>query len=102
MDLILRNLMEDIVIKQLDELIPIFGCCDCNQCRLDIASYALNRLPSKYVVTTQGELLTKLDSLDVQFDTDVTAVVSQAILHVSKNPRHKINKDDDNKTIKGI
>lgn len=88
MGFILRNLMEDVVIKQLDELIKVFGSCQCEQCRLDIASYALNRLPAKYVVTTQGELLTKLDSLDLQFEANITTAITQGILLVSKNPRH--------------
>ena len=88
MDIILRNLMEDVVIQQLDELIEVFGCCHCEQCRLDIASYALNRLPPKYVVTTQGELLTKLDSLDLQFEANITTAITQGILLVSQNPRH--------------
>lgn len=89
MGCILRNLMEDVVIMQLDELMKVFGCCQCEQCRLDIASYALNRLPAKYVVTTQGELLSKLDSLDVQFEANITAAITQGILLVSKNPRHE-------------
>lgn len=92
MALILRNLMEDVVIKQLDEMIHVFGCCGCEQCRLDIASYALNRLPSKYVVTTQGELLSKLDSLDLQFEANVTTAITQGILLVSKHPRHEVKK----------
>ncbi len=88
MGFILRNLMEDVVIKQLDELIKVFGCCQCEQCRLDIASFALNRLPAKYVVTTQGELLSKLDSLDLQFEANITTAITQGILLVNQNPRH--------------
>lgn len=88
MSFILRNLMEDVVIKQLDELIKVFGGCQCEQCRLDIATYALNRLAPKYVVTTQGELLSKLDSLDIQFEANITTAITQGILLVNQNPRH--------------
>ncbi|MDD5934337.1 MAG: late competence development ComFB family protein [Clostridiales bacterium] len=95
MSLILRNLMEDVVIKQLDELIEVFGGCQCELCRLDIASYALNRLPAKYVVTTQGELLSKLDSLDLQFEANITTAVTQGILLVNKNPRHAVTKTEE-------
>lgn len=91
MSLILRNLMEDVVIKQLDELMKLYGTCQCEQCRLDVASYALNRLPSKYVVTTHGELLSKLDSLDIQYEANITMAITQGILLVNKNPRHATN-----------
>ena len=84
----LHNLTEEIVLRQSDKLIPLYDCCDCQNCRLDIASYALNRLPAKYVVSTQGELMARLDSLDPQFVADVTSVLSQSIIKVHKNPRH--------------
>lgn len=90
MNEILHNLMEDVVIKQLDHILDSFHCCKCEQCRLDIASYALNRLPAKYVVTTQGELITKLDSLDLQFETNVITAITQGIILVGNNPRHEI------------
>lgn len=89
MDILLRNLMEDIVIKCLDEILPDLNCCQCDQCRMDIASYALNRLPAKYVVTTQGELLSRIDSLDTQFEASITAKITQAAMVVTHYPRHK-------------
>lgn len=82
--------MEDIVIKRLDDVLDMLDCCKCEQCRLDIASYALNRLPSKYVVTTQGELLSKIDSLDRQFDAGVTAAVVNGAKIVKDQPRHNL------------
>lgn len=88
MELSLRNIMEDFVIKRLDELLPAFNCCKCEHCRMDIISYSLNRLPSRYVVTNQGELLSKLDVTDSQFDTTITATITNAAVVVSKNPRH--------------
>lgn len=88
MNKILHNLMEDVINKQLDNIIDSFNGCKCEQCRLDIASYALNRLPAKYVVTTQGELITRLDSLDLQFEANVTTAITQGIILVGNNPRH--------------
>ena len=92
MELVLRNLMEDIVIHRLDELLPKLDCCQCNQCRLDIASYALNRLPAKYVVTTQGELLSKLDTFSTQFEASVTTQITQASIQIKNSPRHNNTK----------
>lgn len=88
MELLLKNIMEDIVIKRIDEILPELNCCQCDQCRLDIASYSLNRLPPKYVITTQGELLSKLDVLSTQFEASVIAQITQASLQVAHHPRH--------------
>lgn len=90
MEIILRNLMEDIVIKRLDELLPSLNCCQCEQCRMDVASYALNRLTPKYVVTTQGELLSKLDALSIQNEANVTAKITEAAIVVKNSPRHLV------------
>ena len=88
MQIILRNIMEDYVIVTLDHLLDSLECCKCEQCRLDMASYALNRLPSKYVATTQGELMTKLCEFDNQFETRVMAELTAAAEVIKKRPRH--------------
>ncbi len=88
MQIILRNIMEDYVILTLDNMIENLDCCQCEKCRLDIASYALNRLPSKYVATTQGELMAKLCSMDTQFETTVMTEIAKAVNVVKENPRH--------------
>lgn len=88
MQVILRNIMEDYVIVMLDQILENLDCCKCEKCRLDIASYALNRLPSKYVATTQGELMTKLCEFDNQFETRVMAEIIRASEKIKKNPRH--------------
>lgn len=88
MDLMLRNLTEDMVIQKLDLMIDNLDCCKCDICRLDIASYALNRLPCKYVATTQGELLSKLAMIDYDFDTRIMTEISCAAEKVRNSPRH--------------
>lgn len=88
MNLILRNLTEDMVIHKLDQMIDQLDCCKCDNCRLDIASYALNRLPAKYVATTQGELLSKLSIIDYDFDIRITTEISCAAEKVKQHPRH--------------
>ncbi|MBQ9120219.1 MAG: late competence development ComFB family protein [Lachnospiraceae bacterium] len=89
MEVALHNVTESIVLKKMDELRNSLNCCNCTQCRLDIASYALNRLPAKYVVSTQGELLSRLEALDTQFDMNVTTVILQGAMMVKLRPRHK-------------
>jgi len=91
---ILRNLTEDIVISKLDVLINRLDCCRCDLCRLDIASYALNRLPCKYVATTQGELLSKIALIDNEFTIRVTTEITKAINVIKEHPRHALNSEN--------
>lgn len=88
MEIILRNMMEDVVINKLDKLIDQLDCCKCDRCRLDIASYALNRLPTKYIATTQGEIISRLDYMSNEFDMSVTAAIVSASMVIKKHPRH--------------
>ncbi len=94
MQIVLRNLMEDYVILILDQTIDTLDCCKCTQCRLDMASYALNRLPAKYVATTQGELMSKLCEFDNQFEANVYSALTQAAEVVKKHPRHKVEGEE--------
>lgn len=84
----LKNYMEELVMNKTDELLKLMNMCSCEKCRLDIVAIALNELPTKYVVSDMGELYTKLNELEQQFEIDVeTAIVKAAVL-VSKNPKH--------------
>ncbi len=89
MDLVLKNMTENIVLKKIDQMKGSLDCCTCEHCLLDIASYALNRLPAKYVATTQGELLSRLDSLEPQYDATVMTVILQGAMLVKLHPRHE-------------
>lgn len=83
-----KNLMEDIVMQNLDGLMQARGVCTCDACRSDVAAYALNQLPPRYVATHRGQLLSKLNSYELQFQADVIAAISAGILVVSASPRH--------------
>lgn len=83
-----KNLMEDIVFLIMEEVIRDKEICKCNRCRMDMAAIALSRLPSKYVVTREGEVYAKTDLLSRQFRTDVIIELLNAIELVSKNPHH--------------
>ncbi|MBM7581275.1 competence protein ComFB [Caldicoprobacter guelmensis] len=83
-----KNYMEDVVFHRLDDILASTDCCRCQRCRMDIAAYALNQLPCKYVVTHEGEVYSKLLELQRQFETDVIIAILKAIEVVKKNPRH--------------
>lgn len=86
--IVFKNVMETLVMQKLDDIINQLDCCKCKKCRLDMASYALNRLPSKYVATQQGELFARLDSISVQQEADVAAMLTLAARIVKEHPRH--------------
>ena len=88
MEKVLKNIMEDIVEQRMDELLPQSGCCQSEVCRMDIKAIVLNKFPAKYVVTTTGEIMTRLNSYGRQNTADLTTAIMQAMEIVSKSPRH--------------
>lgn len=88
MQLILRNIMEEYVILTLDEMLDQLEGCKCERCRLDIASFALNRVPPRYVATTQGELMSRLCEFDSQFKASIMAEIVRANEVIQKHPHH--------------
>lgn len=86
----LHNYMEDLVWEKLDELLKDYpDVCDCPQCRKDMATYALNHLPPRYISSHHGELYSRLDQWKVQFSADLIMVLLKAIKLISENPRHE-------------
>lgn len=84
-----KNVMEEIVLNKVDEIFKTVDGCKCEQCRLDIASYVLNRVPTKYVATAEGSLISKVDSLDKEFEIHLVTEIAKAIQVVKDNPHHK-------------
>jgi len=87
----LINLMEETVLKKIDQLWPGTNYCKCEQCRMDIATYALNRLPAQYVQSLKGKVLYRFESNSMQRDIEVTVAVSQGIEIVGKSPHKNTN-----------
>ena len=85
----LKNMMEDAVEYQLNKLLPTMpNICSCENCRLDMASYALNRLSPQYVRTDTGELFPKLNNNRPQAEVEILAVVISAINKIGSHPQH--------------
>jgi len=85
----LTNLMEILVTHKYNELKDVLGVCTCERCKLDMMSYALNRLPARYVVSEKGEAMSKVDSMSVQFDSDCMIALTMAAKVVGEHPRHE-------------
>jgi competence protein ComFB len=84
----MTNYMENIVFDMLPRLMDSFDMCKCDRCQADVAAYALNRLPPKYVVTQVGELYSKLVLMHQQFDVDVVTAIAQGANIIMQRPRH--------------
>lgn len=84
----LINMMEETVLNKIDQIWEGTDYCKCQKCRMDIATYALNRLPARYVSSLAGALLHKFDAHTVQMEAEVTACVYQAVKLVGENPTH--------------
>ncbi|MZP28477.1 competence protein ComFB [Heliobacterium undosum] len=85
----IHNLMEGVVENFLDDLLAQHPeVCRCSQCRMDIMAAALNRLPPRYVVTTKGEVYSKINMLVNQFRVDVIGAIAHGMMLVAQNPRH--------------
>ena len=83
------NFMERVVENKMNEILDKFPeLCKCSECLADIKALALNHLEPHYVATEKGELFTKLDSVKVQSEVDVTAAIIEAIEIVKKKPHH--------------
>lgn len=91
----LINLMEETVLDKIDHLWPNTDYCKCNQCRMDIAAYALNRLPAQYVQSMKGKVLYRFESNRLQRDIEVTVAVGQGIEIVGKSPHKNADPNKD-------
>lgn len=88
----LTNLMEETVLHKIEQLWPQTDYCKCDKCRLDIAAYALNRLPARYVQSFEGAMLHKFETSTTQTDIEITAVVYKAIQRIGEDPHSNMGK----------
>lgn len=85
----LRNITEEDVEEQLNRLLPTMpNICSCEQCKLDMATYALNRLKPNYVRSDKGALFHKVNTSSHQAKTEILATVVNAINIISQKPSH--------------
>lgn len=82
---ILINAMESAVLEKLDAVLARFKCCKCDRCKKDIVAIALNKLPAKYMVLTEGR---PAPELDPQTRAQILSAMIQAVLAVRAHPRH--------------
>lgn len=86
----LKNFSEIEVSALLEQILNRYDdICKCEKCKLDIKALALNSLPTKYVVSEQGEIYTKaLSEINKQEKINIIAAIIKAMEIVSANPMH--------------
>lgn len=91
----IHNTTEDIVFSTLDEICASIEkqgnpdkLCLCEQCRIDAACYALNRITPHYIVSNRGAARIEQVSISrQQKEADVVSMVFEALKRVNHNQR---------------
>lgn len=94
----IRNYIELAVEEAVDEVMHMYqkknpDFCTCERCKLDIMAIALNSLPTKYVVTHNGGIFTKVALEQVTGRAQISAAIGNACKIVHANPRHASGED---------
>ena len=83
----LKNMMEDNVERAIDKLLRTMpNVCSCQDCKLDMATYALNRLQPKYIRSNTGAILHRFDTSTTQSEAEILTAVLSAIDIIGSNP----------------
>lgn len=84
----IRNYMEQVVHNAINDIVKDIGVCKCEKCLMDIEAIALNSLPSRYIVTDEGVIFSRISSFEQQFEVDIISAITTATILVKRNPRH--------------
>jgi competence protein ComFB len=102
----IHNTNEDIVFTTISEICASIEkkgnpdkLCLCDQCRIDVACFVLNRIPPYYIVSNRGAARIKQETISrQQKDADIVSLVFEALKRVSHNQRP--NSDHTNGPVK--
>ena len=84
----IHNLVEEHVRASYDSLRPRFPTfCGCDVCREDALVYTLNRVPSRYVSSRTGTVLTEVNLEKDQSRTAIDVAMLEGFRKISLAPR---------------
>jgi len=99
-----HNLMEDIVIETVNDIFNAeekdkqFGYCTCEQCRLDVVCFVLNRIPAEYIISSRGAAHLEANYIEnLQKNADLVAMINEGIKKVSQTLRPHFEHDNSKK-----
>jgi competence protein ComFB len=85
---VIKNLVEDHVTAAYQTLRPHFpGFCGCDLCREDVLTFALNRIPPRYVARREGSVVTEVALEKEQSRAAIEVVVMEGLRKISVAPR---------------
>lgn len=85
----IENLLVRTVKEVVDELYKDRkDVCDCDVCKNDIITYALNQLRPKYADSELGRVISKVEVNQRQFRAEVIAIVLKGFELIKDHPRH--------------
>jgi competence protein ComFB len=101
----LHNTIKGTVISKVNEIFESLNkdgnkgkFCTCNQCRMDVICYVLNRTPPRYIVSHRGASRVLDEGIEWQQQTaDISTLIHEALKRVNHNLRpnfsHSSNDD---------
>jgi competence protein ComFB len=85
----LENETEKFVIQYLEEAVSKDrSICTCEDCILDMATFALNQAPPSYRVSLLGKLYAQAKGQNDSYMSKVKKAVQAAVKRVKANPSH--------------
>jgi len=88
MGTLIKNILEEIVERELNNNIHTLNVCNCEKCRSDIMALTLNHLQPKYVSTEKGALFASMSSTKGEGYIEILKSLAESAEIVKKNPRH--------------
>jgi competence protein ComFB len=86
--IVLLNMVEENVVEAYSNLGDHFpNFCGCDTCRADVLVFALNRLPARYVATTEGKVVTEFNLDKDQMRATIDVTMMDAFRKVAAAPR---------------
>jgi len=84
----LVNEAERLVTEELEaQLARTTGICQCQDCVLDMAAFALNNVKPSYRVSLMGSVYAK-SGAKTAYTQEISRAVHDAIAKISANPSH--------------
>ncbi len=88
-EFICYNLTQALVEAKAEKYMKLMGMCTCNRCKVDVTAIALSNLPSKYVATSNRDVMPLLSMYEGRYSAAVTTQVMNACEKVKLRPHHK-------------
>jgi competence protein ComFB len=84
----LVNEAERLVVEEIGRQLPAHGdLCTCDECLMDIAAHALNKVRPRYRVSLLDRVLGNRSDANA-YSREVRRAVTEAILKIKANPSH--------------